>query len=274
MKLPSISLTLPFALLATLSSLTSAHMTIQNPLPRAHPLNPNAATKDFDCIMAPLNGGGPCAPKPFPCGGYPQDTKITQTFRAGEVITVEFFNQNFPSDPSNSDPNADQARHNGGQCEFSLSYDGGKTYTVIGSYKKTCPDIFFGWKVKIPQNAPSCDNPGQCLFSWSWINAVGNREFYQNCADIKIEGNSTKALPIIDITRANLPPQFPQIITPPGDPANTGNAKGSGPSQMACVNPGKTGDFTTCANGKLITRSCAATLVCKTAGTSIACDYA
>jgi len=114
-------------------------------------------------------------------------------------------------------------------CEFALSYDGGNTYTKIATYHKTCPDIFFtGWKVKIPDNAPSCDNAGKCIFSWSWINAIGNREFYQGCADIKIVGNSTKALPIIDITKANFPPLFNKIITPDSD-GNTGNSKGSGP---------------------------------------------
>ncbi|RIA91932.1 Lytic polysaccharide monooxygenase, partial [Glomus cerebriforme] len=192
-----------FAIFATFIASVSSHSSMSFPPTRSHPLNKNAADIDFDCILAPLNGGSGCAPKKFPCGGYPQDKKIVTTFKAGEVI---------------SDKQKDQARHNGGLCEFSLSYDGGKTYTVIATYKKTCPDIFFdGWKVKIPENAPSCDSPGNCIFSWSWINAVGNREFYQNCADIKLEGNATEPLPIIDITRANLPPLFNKIVTPEGD---------------------------------------------------------
>ncbi|CAG8642208.1 31667_t:CDS:2, partial [Racocetra persica] len=210
-------------------SIVSAHTSMLYPPVRGHPKNPNAAVKDFDCIIAPLNGDGGCKPKPFPCGGYPVDSQIVTTFKAGQVIDVKFFNPNFP-DIKTADPSRDQARHNGGLCEFALSYDGGKTYTVIATYHKTCPDIFFeNWKVKIPENAPSCDNPGKCIFSWSWINAVGNREFYQNCADIKLIGNSTEALPIIDITRANLLPVFTNIITPEGDPLNSGNAKGSGP---------------------------------------------
>lgn len=217
------------AFLTTLVASVSAHMSMSFPPTRAHPLNPNAATKDLECIMAPLNGGGSCPKKEFPCGGYPADKKVVTTFKAGQVIDVKFFNQNAP-DPSKADPSIDQARHNGGLCEFALSYDGGNTYTKIATYRKTCPDIFFtGWKVKIPDSAPSCNKPGKCIFSWSWINAVGNREFYQNCADIKIVGNSTEPLPIIDITKANFPPLFTKIITPEGDDANTGNAKGSGP---------------------------------------------
>src|SRR4051794_6976486 len=95
----------------------SAHSSMKNPLPRAHPLNPNAATKDFACITAPFNGGAGCAPKPFPCGGYPVDTKITQVLSAGDVINVSFWNPNFPNGPSPGDAQADQARHNGGLCE-------------------------------------------------------------------------------------------------------------------------------------------------------------
>ncbi|KAF0556900.1 lytic polysaccharide monooxygenase/carbohydrate-binding module family 19 protein [Gigaspora margarita] len=212
----------------TLFSLVSAHSSMLYPPVRGHPKNPNTAVQDFACIIAPLNGGGGCNPKPFPCGGYPMDKKVVTTFKAGQVIDVKFFNPNFQNIKT-ANPNNDQARHNGGLCEFALSYDGGKTYTVIATYHKTCPDIFFeNWKVKIPENAPSCDNPGKCIFSWSWINAVGAREFYQNCADIKLVGNSTEPLPIIDITRANLP-IFKNTITPEGDPKNTGNAKGSGP---------------------------------------------
>ncbi|CAG8459471.1 4562_t:CDS:1 [Ambispora gerdemannii] len=223
-------------ILSSYVAAVSAHMSMVYPLARGHPHNPNAAVKDYDCITAPLTSSsliqsGNCARKFFPCGGYPMDTKITQVFYAGDVVDVKFWTPSLPDGPQPGSESASQARHNGGLCEFSLSYDGGKTYTVIATYNQTCPDIFFDWKVKIPDAAPSCDDPGKCIFSWSWINAIGNRELYQNCADIKLVGsNLAKPLPIIDITRANIPPEFPNIITPPGDPANTGNTKGSGPS--------------------------------------------
>lgn len=55
--------------------------------------------------------------------------------------------------------NIDQARHGGGTCEFSLSYDGGKSFHVIATYTKTCPDAGYEWPVKIPKNAPSCHDP-------------------------------------------------------------------------------------------------------------------
>lgn len=210
--------------LATLVYSASAHTTMSYPLPRGHPLNPFASVKDYSCLVAPLNGGPGCAPKPFPCGGYKPDTQFGTTLNAGEVFDVKFYN---PSAGSNPSPDANQARHNGGLCEFALSYDGGKTYTKIATYHKTCPDVFFNWKVKIPDNAPTCDKLGDCIFSWSWINAVGNREFYQNCADVKIIGKSNTPLPKTGITVANLP-GYPNV-TPEGDPSNNGNAKGSGP---------------------------------------------
>jgi hypothetical protein len=43
------------------------------------------------------------------------------------------------------------------------------------------------FQVTIPPEAPACD---RCTFSWSWINASGNRELYMNCADIRIENPS------------------------------------------------------------------------------------
>ncbi|CAG8563069.1 10997_t:CDS:2, partial [Diversispora eburnea] len=193
------------------------------PPARGHPLNPNTVV-DRDCLTAPLNGGPGCPAKPFPCGGYPVDSAFGVTFNAGQVFEVQFQNPGVPNPTDTSD----QGRHNGGLCEFALSYNGGSTWTKIATYHRTCPDVFYRWPVKIPENAPTCDTLGQCILSWSWINALGNREFYQNCADVRIMGQSTTPLPIIDITKANLP-EFGTTLTPEGDPANTGNARGSGP---------------------------------------------
>ncbi|KAJ1943377.1 hypothetical protein FBU59_002929 [Linderina macrospora] len=40
----------------------------------------------------------------------------------------------------------------------------------------------------LPTNLPSSD---KAVFQWSWVNAIGNREFYSNCADVAIKGTST-----------------------------------------------------------------------------------
>jgi hypothetical protein len=115
---------------------------------------------------------------------------------------VTFWNPNFDYDvinnPKPEDKKKSQARHSGGTCEFSLSYDGGKSFGVIGTYKKSCPDskftlnalccqkaklketvlVFYAWPITIPEEAPACE---ECIFAWSWINASGRYEFYSKC---------------------------------------------------------------------------------------------
>ncbi|KAJ2876588.1 hypothetical protein FB639_003889, partial [Coemansia asiatica] len=92
---------------------------------------------------------------------------------------------------------ADGAAHGGGHCQFSLSYDGGKTFVVVHEELKYC---FFGqasdsnsasilsYTFNLPSNLPSSD---KAVFAWTWVNAIGNREFYMNCADVAIKGTST-----------------------------------------------------------------------------------
>ncbi|KAJ2720423.1 hypothetical protein GGI07_004610 [Coemansia sp. Benny D115] len=101
---------------------------------------------------------------------------------AGSTVTVDFH------------PHA--AVHGGGHCQFALSYDGGKTFVVIHDELKYC---FTGgpsssnsgtqleYSIKLPANLPSSD---RVVFAWAWNNAIGNREFYMNCADVSIQGGS------------------------------------------------------------------------------------
>jgi hypothetical protein len=63
--------------------------------------------------------------------------------KAGEVIPVRFWTAGMNDKKDEKrlpTKKISQARHGGGLCEFSLSYDGGATYHVIGTYTKTCPD--------------------------------------------------------------------------------------------------------------------------------------
>ncbi|MBE3043272.1 hypothetical protein IMZ48_12020, partial [Candidatus Bathyarchaeota archaeon] len=41
------------------------------------------------------------------------------------------------------------------------------------------------FEVRGPADTPASD---QAILSWSWLNKIGNREFYQNCAAVTIEG--------------------------------------------------------------------------------------
>ncbi|KAF9916929.1 hypothetical protein BX616_002414 [Lobosporangium transversale] len=200
------------------------------PLPRGHPANPNAEFLDHDCTNAPLYDGCAGGRKIFPCGNYPPDKQITQTFEAGQIVNVRFASSEFglPGQPTPL-PTSDQARHSGGLCEFSLSYDQGKTFGVFARYHKSCPDLLYEWPVKLPDNLPSCDN---CIFAWSWTGAVGAvPEYYMSCADIKITGK---------VPQGGLPPEVAstslRLANMPGYPYDYypgdgfGNMKGTGPS--------------------------------------------
>ena len=41
------------------------------------------------------------------------------------------------------------------------------------------------WPVKIPENSPSCE---RCTFAWSWVNAIGNREYYSKSLPLALQG--------------------------------------------------------------------------------------
>ncbi|ORZ28978.1 hypothetical protein BCR41DRAFT_391392 [Lobosporangium transversale] len=141
--------------------------------------------------------------KTFPCGGYPKGP--VTTYRAGDIIQVRFWNHQVKDYQSFPPPdNIPQARHGGGACEFSLSYDGGKTWNVIGQYTKTCPDIYYEWPVQIPANVPSCTDSDRCLFAWSWT-AYATNQFYHHCANVVINSaDPNGSLPPLEMTVTNV----------------------------------------------------------------------
>lgn len=162
------------ALLALLLGATSglAHMTMSEPAALRSKDNPNAGD-DVDYSLK-----NPITADEFPCkntldligtdaGASVADYKAGESYKA----TIE-----------------GTADHNGGSCQFSLSYDKGKTWKVIQSIIGDCP-VSGGadFEFTIPADAPDSD---EVVFSWSWLNKVGNREFYQNCAVVSISGGS------------------------------------------------------------------------------------
>jgi hypothetical protein len=179
----------------------------------------------------------------FPCGGYPKGpvTKV----QAGKVVNVRFYASDMklskwswmigkqPSKPSSRSSEISQARHGGGMCEFSLSYDGGRTYRLIGRYNRSCPDIYYYWPVKIPANAPPCTNYGNCLFVWSWTANI-LPQYYHNCADIRLTTTRTgsytlppKGIQIVDFG------SYPKNIVAPGDGLNHNAGKGPSSTDVA-----------------------------------------
>ncbi|KAJ2811411.1 hypothetical protein H4S07_002083, partial [Coemansia furcata] len=80
---------------------------------------------------------------------------------------------------------------------FSLSYDGGKTFVVVheelrygffGVASSSNAATILSYTFNLPANIPASNS---AIFAWTWVNAIGNREFYMNCADVAIKSSST-----------------------------------------------------------------------------------
>ncbi|KAJ9051193.1 hypothetical protein DSO57_1001195 [Entomophthora muscae] len=143
--------------------LASCHMDMVSPAPRRSPHN-NAYTGalvDYD-MTSPLG-----AQFPYPCRGYGAGP-VVGTYEAGSTIPVTM---------------GGGANHNGGHCQWSLSYDD-VNFASIKTVMGTCMLDTLNYQVTIPHDAPN----GKATLAWSWINRTGNREYYMNCADIDIKG--------------------------------------------------------------------------------------
>lgn len=178
------------------SQVVSAHMEMTYPPPFRSKHNPNAGSNIDYSMTSPLSNDG----SNYPCKGYHSDMgspagASTATFAPGSTYNFTI---------------AGGAAHGGGSCQASLSYDGGKTFTVIKSIIGGCP-LSSNYDFTIPPDAQS----GQAIFSWSWQNNLGNREFYQNCAPVTIGGGSAKRTVV---PRAQAFSTRPQIFL-----ANLGN---------------------------------------------------
>ncbi|KAG0212840.1 dodecenoyl-CoA isomerase [Mortierella sp. GBA30] len=160
----------------------------------------------------------------YPCGGYPMGPNTD--LEAGQIIPVRFWTTEMADTDHLPKKSIKQARHGGGMCEFSLSYDGGMTFHVIATYTKTCPDAVYEWPVRIPDNVPSCNKPGKCLFAWSWTAAL-IAQYYHNCADVTITGKEDGMLPKKTIQIYNFK-GHQRGVTFPGD----GNSHGHGPGPL------------------------------------------
>lgn len=157
----------------------------------------------------PAATNGPISYSNFPC----QSTAATY---AGPTSTMSL---------GSDQPLAFQGQsvHGGGSCQISITYDENPTrdsvWKVIKSFEGGCParntagnlgsDTSataadpFTYNFTIPDNIPS----GTGTLAWTWLNKVGNREFYMQCAAIELSGtggdqSNYEALP--DMFVANL----------------------------------------------------------------------
>ncbi|GAA5996845.1 hypothetical protein JCM5350_000506 [Sporobolomyces pararoseus] len=180
-------LALMVSLLLGSTSLVKAHVELLFPPPINSKYDPQTIEANIDYSMtSPLNQDG----SNFPCKGYNtaeayKSLKPVATLKAGENFEIEFA------------PGG--AVHGGGSCQFSVSYDQGKTFAVIYSVEGGCP-LQSNYTVPIPKGLP---NANSATFSWTWFNKVGNREMYQNCAIVDITGGSSSSFTGPELYRAN-----------------------------------------------------------------------
>lgn len=142
-----------FAAALSLAVGVQAHMSITFPPPFDAPTNPAANPKNVD-INAPINAAG------FPCRGlHKKGVPSAATLIAGAESKITF---------------SKGAPHAGGSCQVALSYDQTSFY-VIHSWQGGCPvDGEGSLSFTVPSDAPT----GPATFAWTWINKLGNREFY------------------------------------------------------------------------------------------------
>jgi hypothetical protein len=163
--------------ISALAASASAHMIITNPVPFG---------KDT------LNNS-PLGPSDFPCkqrNGVYAISSMNQ-WNAGETQEVSF---------------QGTATHGGGSCQFSITTDSEPTeksqWKVIQSVVGGCPTDAKGnldgpdagkKPASFPVTMPKTIPDGRYTFAWTWINKVGNREFYMNCAPIQVGSSSGSA---------------------------------------------------------------------------------
>ncbi|KAI9291747.1 hypothetical protein K502DRAFT_116942 [Neoconidiobolus thromboides FSU 785] len=108
---------------------------------------------------------------PFPCKGHAKGP-VQASYQAGSSIAVAL---------------TGSAKHNGGHCQFALSYDD-KKFVVLKDVFTNCIIDSVNYSIPLPGNIPPSKN---ATLVWGWINAVGNREWYMNCIDIEITGGTS-----------------------------------------------------------------------------------
>ena len=105
----------------------------------------------------------------FPCKGFSQGPSVS-TFQGNKIsVTLE-----------------GTATHGGGHCQFGVSYDN-SNFLVLKTVLNSCLLDSMTYDFDLPEDAPG----GKMTIFWSWVNRVGNREYYMECSDVTVNnGNS------------------------------------------------------------------------------------
>jgi predicted carbohydrate-binding protein with CBM5 and CBM33 domain len=121
----------------------------------------------------------------FPCKGFSTGPPTT-TFN-GNTISISL---------------EGTATHGGGHCQFGISYDN-KEFVVLKTVLDTCLLDSMTYSFNLPENAMG----GNMIVFWSWINRIGNREYYMECADVNVNNGNTQPTSITgkELLVVNLP---------------------------------------------------------------------
>jgi hypothetical protein len=173
-----------------LSSLAAAHMQMSDPPPLRSRFNKHTTDQDYD-MNAPMSSSG----SNFPCRGHLSVLNTPQGEPVADWVPGNQYSMTITGN----------APHGGGSCQASLSLDSGKTWKVIHSYIGNCPKRgSSSYDFTLPSDTPS----GKTIFAWSWLNQIGNREMYMNCAVINVRGGRTSKRATSSTPIGKLPDMF------------------------------------------------------------------
>lgn len=142
-------------------------------------------------IMSPLNTEG----YSFPCKGFAKGPSTKVIHGKSVDIILE-----------------GTATHEGGHCQFGISYDN-INFLVLKTVMSNCLLNSKSYTFNVPDNTPN----GDVTIFWTWVNKIGNREYYMDCADITLNtGNKKVNGKLIgkELLVVNLPgyPTIPEFI--------------------------------------------------------------
>lgn len=105
----------------------------------------------------------------FPCKGFPKGPSVAIFDSNTITVTLE-----------------GTATHGGGHCQLGVSYDD-NTFVVLRTVLNNCLLDSMTYSFDLPENI---SNQNLTVF-WTWINRIGNREYYMECSDVTVNNYGT-----------------------------------------------------------------------------------
>ena len=146
-------------------------------------------------LNAPLNMNVGGSFFTFPCKGFPKGPATAQINGNTISVTLE-----------------GTATHGGGHCQFGISFDD-TNFLVLRTVMDNCLISSMSYTFTVPPSMPN----GDVTVFWTWVNAIGNREYYMECADVNVNNGNKNRNVILhgkELLVVNLPgypsiPEFP-----------------------------------------------------------------